>query len=149
MSVYEQTKLMKKSRHDIVLSQIKRFGMHYKMFVNIWNKDLFCNGKMYVLYIFNKVLDVHKGNNVYVKCRIFQLALDLMYEKTEKDLITGLRTKTQPGRPDWNKVSSRLLFEKQKNKKQTNKKLYFHHTCVYFVGTFQGRKHFIDLYYWH
>ena len=34
-----------------------------------------------------------------------QIALDMMHEKSDKDLITGLKTKTQPGRPDWNKVS--------------------------------------------
>ena len=34
-----------------------------------------------------------------------QLALDLMHEKGKRDLITGLKTRTQPGRPDWDKVS--------------------------------------------
>ena len=33
-----------------------------------------------------------------------QLALELIYEKKERDLITGLRTKTNPGRPNWDKV---------------------------------------------
>ena len=30
-----------------------------------------------------------------------QLALDLMHEKEKRDLITGLKTRTNPGRPDW------------------------------------------------
>jgi len=30
-----------------------------------------------------------------------QLALDLMYEKGERDLITGLKTRCRAGRPDW------------------------------------------------
>ena len=34
----------------------------------------------------------------------FQIALELMYEKSQVDLITGLRTKTEAGRPDFNKV---------------------------------------------
>lgn len=34
-----------------------------------------------------------------------QLALELIHEKKEKDLITGLRTRTNPGRPDWEQVS--------------------------------------------
>ena len=35
-----------------------------------------------------------------------QLALELIHEKKDKDLITGLRTRTNPGRPDWEKVST-------------------------------------------
>ena len=34
----------------------------------------------------------------------FQIALELMYEKSNVDLITGLRTKTEAGRPDFDKV---------------------------------------------
>ena len=34
-----------------------------------------------------------------------QIALDLMHEKSKRDLIAGLKVKTQPGRPDWNQVS--------------------------------------------
>ena len=33
-----------------------------------------------------------------------QLALDLIHEKNSVDMITGLRTKTSPGRPNWDKV---------------------------------------------
>ena len=33
-----------------------------------------------------------------------QMALDLIHKKENRDLITGLRTRTQAGRPDWNKV---------------------------------------------
>lgn len=33
-----------------------------------------------------------------------QMALDLLAAKEQKDSITGLRTRTQPGRPDWSKV---------------------------------------------
>lgn len=34
-----------------------------------------------------------------------QLALELLHEKKERDLITGLRTRTNAGRPDWEEVS--------------------------------------------
>ena len=34
-----------------------------------------------------------------------QMALDLLHKKENRDLITGLRTRTQTGRPDWDKVS--------------------------------------------
>lgn len=33
-----------------------------------------------------------------------QMALDLLAKKEKKDSITGLRTRTQPGRPEWGKV---------------------------------------------
>lgn len=33
-----------------------------------------------------------------------QLALDLIHAKNSVDMITGLRTKTSPGRPNWDKV---------------------------------------------
>lgn len=40
-----------------------------------------------------------------IKALGLQLALELIHEKKEKDLITGLKTRTNPGRPDWDKVS--------------------------------------------
>ena len=33
-----------------------------------------------------------------------QVALDLLHKKENKDLITGLKTRTQAGRPNWNEV---------------------------------------------
>lgn len=33
-----------------------------------------------------------------------QMALDLLAKKEKRDSITGLRTRTQPGRPEWAKV---------------------------------------------
>ena len=33
------------------------------------------------------------------------LALDLLYQKNRRDLVTGLRSRTNVGRPNWNKVS--------------------------------------------
>uniref|UniRef100_A0ABI7YVN7 NADPH oxidase 5 n=1 Tax=Felis catus TaxID=9685 RepID=A0ABI7YVN7_FELCA len=37
-----------------------------------------------------------------------QMALDLLAKKEKKDSITGLQTRTQPGRPDWRKTKPRL-----------------------------------------
>lgn len=37
-----------------------------------------------------------------------QMALDLLAKKEKRDSITGLRTRTQPGRPEWGKVRSLL-----------------------------------------
>ncbi len=39
-----------------------------------------------------------------IKAIGLQMALDLIHKKDKKDLITGLRTRTQTGRPDWDKV---------------------------------------------
>ncbi|KAM4039768.1 NADPH oxidase 5-like isoform 2-T4 [Anomaloglossus baeobatrachus] len=40
-----------------------------------------------------------------------QMALDLLAKKEERDSITGLKTRTQPGRPDWNKVFQKIEEE--------------------------------------
>ncbi|KAG6451715.1 LOW QUALITY PROTEIN: NADPH oxidase 5 [Manduca sexta] len=37
-----------------------------------------------------------------------QLALDLLHEKEKRDLITGLKTRTNAGRPNWDKVFKQL-----------------------------------------
>ena len=37
-----------------------------------------------------------------------QMALELLHKKSKKDLITGLKTRTNAGRPDWNKVFQEL-----------------------------------------
>ena len=38
------------------------------------------------------------------------MALDLIHQKRQRDMITGLMTKTEAGRPDWNQVG--LEYEK-------------------------------------
>uniref|UniRef100_A0A8C2W7Y1 NADPH oxidase 5 n=1 Tax=Cyclopterus lumpus TaxID=8103 RepID=A0A8C2W7Y1_CYCLU len=40
-----------------------------------------------------------------------QMALDLLAKKEKKDSITGLRTRTQPGRPEWGKVFQKMSEE--------------------------------------
>ncbi|XP_064013939.1 NADPH oxidase 5 isoform X5 [Pogoniulus pusillus] len=42
-----------------------------------------------------------------------QMALDLLATKEQKDSITGLRTRTQPGHPDWGKVFGKVAEEKR------------------------------------
>ncbi|XP_077451906.1 NADPH oxidase 5 isoform X2 [Stigmatopora argus] len=44
-----------------------------------------------------------------------QMALDLLAKKEKRDSITGLRTRTQPGRPEWAKVF-RKISEENKGK---------------------------------
>ncbi|XP_029010740.1 NADPH oxidase 5 isoform X2 [Betta splendens] len=40
-----------------------------------------------------------------------QMALDLLAKKEKRDSITGLRTRTQPGRPEWGKVFQKVSKE--------------------------------------
>ncbi|XP_077866627.1 NADPH oxidase 5-like [Saccoglossus kowalevskii] len=42
-----------------------------------------------------------------------QMALDLLHKKSNRDLITGLKTRTQPGRPEWNKLFSKIAEERR------------------------------------
>ncbi|RDD42245.1 NADPH oxidase 5 [Trichoplax sp. H2] len=61
----------------------------------------------------NHLLDMHMYmtsalRKTDMKAIGLQMALDLIHKKSEKDLITGLRTKTEAGRPDWNQVFDSL-----------------------------------------
>ncbi|KAK2589308.1 hypothetical protein KPH14_007859 [Odynerus spinipes] len=42
-----------------------------------------------------------------------QLAMDLLHEKEKQDLITGLKTRTNAGRPNWDKVFKQLQDRKK------------------------------------
>ncbi|CAH0715144.1 unnamed protein product, partial [Brenthis ino] len=42
-----------------------------------------------------------------------QLALDLLHEKEKRDLITGLKTRTNAGRPNWDKVFQRVRAQRR------------------------------------
>ncbi|NXJ09408.1 NOX5 oxidase, partial [Odontophorus gujanensis] len=48
-----------------------------------------------------------------VKAVGLQLALDLLAAKEQRDSITGLRTRTQPGHPDWSQVLGRVAEERK------------------------------------
>ncbi|PRD30244.1 UNVERIFIED_CONTAM: NADPH oxidase 5 [Trichonephila clavipes] len=57
----------------------------------------------------DRFLDIHMYitsalHRTDMKAVGLQMALDLLYKKEKRDLITGLKSRTQPGRPDWNKV---------------------------------------------
>ena len=43
-----------------------------------------------------------------MKAVALQLALDLMHEKEKKDLVTGLKARTNAGRPNWAKVLTKV-----------------------------------------
>ncbi|XP_039306624.1 NADPH oxidase 5 isoform X2 [Solenopsis invicta] len=42
-----------------------------------------------------------------------QLALELLHEKEKRDLITGLKTRTNAGRPNWDKIFKQLQDKKK------------------------------------
>ncbi|CAK1547572.1 unnamed protein product [Leptosia nina] len=42
-----------------------------------------------------------------------QLALDLLHEKEKRDLITGLKTRTNAGRPNWDKMFQRIQEQRK------------------------------------
>merc|ERR1712150_9215 len=42
-----------------------------------------------------------------------QLALDLLHEKEKRDLVTGLKSRTIAGRPNWNKVFTRIREQRK------------------------------------
>ncbi|XP_048251235.1 NADPH oxidase 5-like isoform X1 [Haliotis rufescens] len=46
-----------------------------------------------------------------------QMALDLIHKKQDKDLLTGLKTRTQPGRPNFRKLFAKIAAEKKGNVK--------------------------------
>ena len=42
-----------------------------------------------------------------------QMALELLHKKSKKDLITGLKTRTNAGRPNWDEVFQQLQVQKK------------------------------------
>ena len=43
-----------------------------------------------------------------MKAVALQMALDILHKKEERDLITGLKSRMNAGRPNWNKVFTKL-----------------------------------------
>ena len=37
-----------------------------------------------------------------------QIAMEILYKKDHRDVLTGLKTRTQPGRPKWHEVGQEL-----------------------------------------
>ena len=52
----------------------------------------------------------------------FQMALELMHEKENKDVITGLKSRTNAGRPNWKEVFAELDANKKGKVRIENKK---------------------------
>ncbi|XP_041355501.1 NADPH oxidase 5-like [Gigantopelta aegis] len=59
------------------------------------------------------ILDMHLYMTSALNCTDMkgiglQMALDLIHQEKQIDLITGLRTRTNPGRPNWNEIFTKL-----------------------------------------
>ncbi|CAL1270023.1 unnamed protein product [Larinioides sclopetarius] len=66
----------------------------------------------------DRFLDIHMYitsalHRTDMKAVGLQMALDLLYKKEKRDLITGLKSRTQPGRPDWNKVFTSIAEQRK------------------------------------
>jgi len=48
-----------------------------------------------------------------MKAVALQLALDILHKKEDRDLVTGLKSRTNAGRPNWNKVFTKLREERK------------------------------------
>ncbi|NXM45883.1 NOX5 oxidase, partial [Gymnorhina tibicen] len=94
---------------------ITRDQQHLEWFLSLLSKleteqaELEPGGKFLELHLY-MTSALGKGD---VKALGLQVALDLLAAKENRDSITGLRTRTQPGRPDWAKVFGKVAAEQR------------------------------------
>ena len=67
---------------------------------------------------FNRFLDLHMYNTSALrkddmKGFALQMAMDLLYAKEERDLLTGLKARTIPGRPNWDEMFRKIKLQKK------------------------------------
>lgn len=61
----------------------------------------------------DRFLDIHMYVTSAAGKSDIQMALDSMHEKEKRDLITGLKTRTKPGRPDWDTFFREIANQKK------------------------------------
>ncbi|XP_071297217.1 NADPH oxidase 5 [Agelaius tricolor] len=94
---------------------ITRDQQHLQWFLGLLAKleaeqaELEPGGKFLELHLY-MTSALGKGD---VKALGLQLALDLLAAREQRDSISGLRCRTQPGRPDWDKVFGRVAAERR------------------------------------
>ncbi|XP_059713802.1 NADPH oxidase 5 [Haemorhous mexicanus] len=94
---------------------ITRDQQHLQWFLGLLAKleaeqaELEPGGKFLELHLY-MTSALGKGD---VKALGLQLALDLLAAREQRDSISGLRSRTQPGRPDWDKVLGRVAAERR------------------------------------
>ncbi|XP_050165707.1 NADPH oxidase 5 [Myiozetetes cayanensis] len=92
---------------------INRDQKHFEWFLSLLSKlemeqaELEAGGRFLELHLY--MTSALAGSDV--KALGLQVALDLLAAKEKRDSITGLRTRTQPGRPDWGKVFGKVAQE--------------------------------------
>ncbi|XP_063268977.1 NADPH oxidase 5 [Prinia subflava] len=94
---------------------ITRDQQHLQWFLGLLAKleaeqaELEPGGKFLELHLY-MTSALGKGD---VRALGLQLALDLLAAREERDSITGLRARTRPGRPDWDKVFGKVAAERR------------------------------------
>ncbi|NWH84502.1 NOX5 oxidase, partial [Aegithalos caudatus] len=94
---------------------ITREQQHLQWFLGLLAKleaeqeELEPGGKFLELHLY-MTSALGKGD---VKALGLQLALDLLAAQENRDSLTGLRTRTQPGRPDWDKLFGKVAAERR------------------------------------
>ncbi|XP_068059467.1 NADPH oxidase 5 [Anomalospiza imberbis] len=94
---------------------ITRAQQHLQWFLGLLAKleteqaELEPGGKFLELHLY-MTSALGKGD---VKALGLQLALDLLAAREQRDSISGLRSRTQPGRPDWAKVFGKVAAERR------------------------------------
>lgn len=84
----------------------------------------FPNHFFFVVYLLNNILFIYRflDMHMYITSALqktdmkavgLQLALDLLHQKEKRDLITGLKTRTNAGRPNWDKVFKQIQDQKK------------------------------------
>ncbi|CAM1154332.1 NOX5 (predicted) [Pycnogonum litorale] len=96
---------------------INRSHKSFGWFVNLLRQLELQESELYPLPDNRRFLDLHMYitsalDKANVKAILLQMALELMHKKAERDLITGLQTQTNPGRPNWDKVFTKLRDER-------------------------------------
>ncbi|NXI81040.1 NOX5 oxidase, partial [Rhipidura dahli] len=94
---------------------ITRDQQHLEWFLSLLSKleteqaELEPEGKFLELHLY-VTSALAKGD---VKALGLQLALELLAAREKRDSISGLRSRTQPGRPDWAKVFGKVAAERR------------------------------------
>ncbi|NXQ12638.1 NOX5 oxidase, partial [Peucedramus taeniatus] len=94
---------------------ITRDQQHLQWFLGLLAKleteqaELEPGGKFLELHLY-MTSALGKGD---VKALGLQLALDLLAAREQRDSISGLRSRTQPGHPDWDKVFGKVAAERR------------------------------------
>ena len=94
---------------------INRDQKSFEWFINLLS-DLEIEQSENVGGAMGRFLDLHMYitsalKKTDIKAVALHMALDILHQKEKRDLVTGLKTRTNAGRPNWNKVFTQLRHE--------------------------------------